>query len=647
MDIHTEKSETLLDAALDIETECRLKCETKCDHALDPQTSTISIVGLATDCDFWIFHEASELQDFMRVLKRSFRLGGHNFQFDLHQLRHNWGIDLSDMWGWDTRLEGSLCLDKPTPKYMADYEVERKKQNKKLPTGYSHRAGRENSLKVLAPWHLGVDRFWEDPTCHADIGYLKKDCTYTLALHETLTEKIANQGSTEFLTKRLFPWTQMLFAAEKRGVKINTHLMEEMDKKAAFEAEIYAGALEETFAPQWEKYHAHLRRQIARKYEQKYNKAILKAKDKHKCEARYWKLEESAVAKIPTWFNLNSSDQVGWILKDLGADLREEGGIAGDESTGKPVLNRLEREGVPGVTTLLKYRHASKLTTSFFPSYKELMIDGRLHCRFNPSGTRTGRLSCSSPNLQQVPGELKKLFVADDGRKLITKDMRAIEPAIGAYYTEDPFMYDTVVNGNFHSRNALVMFDLDCEEKDVAEKYPLERFIAKTCGLAVLYGAGWKPIYLTALKHGIFWDQGKCESIHGRLKRAYIEATQFKYALDQKARNEPITNLLGRKKSYPNHRDIHMKAFNTLIQSSASDLLLHCTFNAAQWFKENHWDVHPILWVHDEIVFDAEESIADAAAIKIDEFLTAPVLKTRHGEVPLATEGNIAHFWSK
>jgi DNA polymerase-1 len=354
------------------------------------------------------------------------------------------------------------------------------------------------------------------------------------------------------------------------------------------------------------------------------------------------------ISSLPKTLNLDSPTQLTWLLRDhFGLDIKK---FDDDESTGKEVLQRLSASGRDDIGLLLKYRAARKLTSAFFPTYQDLSdSEGKLHTSFNPTGTRTGRLSSSRPNLQQVPADLHRLFIARPGYVLVTRDLAAIEPAVVGYYTDDPILCELLIRGgDFHGRNAMIMFGLDCQEHEVKEQFPDERKLAKTCGLALMYGAMGGRIQATAQQMGWQWTIEKCQDTYDNFQQAYIEVFKFKQELDRGLhRGGCTTNLFGRKHSYPNRRDIFMKGFNTLIQSSASDLLLESTHRATVEMQKENIDAHPLLWVHDEIVFEVLESQAPQAEAILDSHLTRHNLMTRFGRIPLRCEGKTASFWAK
>lgn len=252
-------------------------------------------------------------------------------------------------------------------------------------------------------------------------------------------------------------------------------------------------------------------------------------------------------------------------------------------------------------------------------------------------------------NCQQVPGDLRQMFIARPNYKLITRDQSYIEPRLVAFYTQDPMLCDLILRGgNFHSANTKIMFELDCAEEDVKDKYPKERGIAKTCGLALMYGAGARRIQMTARKAGIHWELKKCKELYKNFKNTYKTAFKFKENLDKIARRDAIENLFGRQHNYFNSpEDIYMKAFNTLIQSSASDLVIDSAYKCMQVFQEKDINAQVILFVHDELVFEVPEDQVERCEKIIEYVMTSYKLETSRGVLPLEVEGSTGNHWAK
>jgi DNA polymerase I-like protein with 3'-5' exonuclease and polymerase domains len=655
--------------SLDIETACAAPlCSGKgCEHALTAHTARITVVGLFFRrprlADYFAtIRDLSELVPILDGLG-DYQLTGHKLQFDLKMLAHH-GVSIPvERWGFDTQIAAALSTEKVPAAYLREYENRRAVENEKLPKGYSHRPGSLHSLKVLAPYWLKVESFWEDPTNHDNDEYLRKDCQYAYDLVPLLRAQLADQGLLDFFERKLMPWTRMLLEAEIAGIPIDLAKLEEMKEGASRRANSAKTKLDELWAPAYQARLWQEKTELSDHYQAKKDAAQAKLKkptpDKLAAtEERYRKLYSDAATKLDSEFNLNSPAQLTWLLRDyLGLDIS---GFDGDESTGKEILQRLAGEGREDIKTFLEYRKYSKQSSAFFPTYLELQHNGIIRCNFNPDGTRTGRLSSSRPNLQQVPGELHQLFVAPAGMLLNSSDMSAIEAKLIAYYSEDPNLCELVMSGqDFHGFNVvnayfpelkadgITPFDIK-KESAPGQRFHIHRKLSKELGYALFYGAGAGRVRAVAQKHGFSWTMRECTEKVRRFHRVFAKVFEFKEALDHKAgQGDMIKGLLGRAHRYPQRDEIFMRCFNTLVQCSASDLVLNSGYRIKTKFKEAGIVGGPRLFVHDEIV-SAFEALRRAEA---EQIITSSMvdyqLDTQFGPIPLQSESKTSTCWAK
>ncbi len=147
-------------------------------------------------------------------------------------------------------------------------------------------------------------------------------------------------------------------------------------------------------------------------------------------------------------------------------------------------------EKYPVVAKLLEYRGVAKASQSFGENILEFIepATGRIHADFRQIGAPTGRFSCSSPNLQQIPheDEYRRCFRAPEGRKLVIADYSQIELRILADFSEDKNFIDAFVSGkDFHSETAAQVFGIKAEDVTADQ-----RSFAKRLNFGVVYGIG-------------------------------------------------------------------------------------------------------------------------------------------------------------
>lgn len=641
-------------AALDIETAPGPGFEEYEDAALDLNRSKITIIAVDGPHGRICHRDISELSayadtDFItHGGKFDFKtLGAKNAPLDLNQFAH------------DTMLMGVALTHKIPQAWLDKYDEKRRALNAELGKKVHREAGK-HSLKTMAPYFLGVDPFWEVAD-HNDEAYALKDVVYTKALFEELKGQLEKEGGWEFYFEKLMPWARMLTMAELTGVQIDFDLMAVKEKetqeiKVATEAE-----LKRYWAPSFAAYHDEQVKEVRESYAPKRMAAIQKLKfptlkDQEKAaarhaekvaatSARYAELEQKAIEGLKP-FNLNSVDQLKWLLKtQLGLDITKFSDD--EESTGKAVLERLAGEGREDVRCFLNYRKAAKLVQAFFPSYREMAFNGCIHTNFNANGTRTGRLSSNGPNLQQVPGDLHALFKARPGKKLICYDLSNIEPLLIAYVTEDYNLCKLYIEekANFHDKNVEIMFGIEkCDKK----LHKAERDLAKEVGLSILYGAGKNRVNESSAKRGFPWGLKRSADVVKGLRAYYEGVWEYKTELDERiASGELIRNVFGRPVVVENADDIYMQGFNTFIQGSGSDLLLESTVRAWSRMMEEGLDAVPLLFVHDEVIVEAAEKDAERANAILVEELTRWELQTAYGTIRTSCEGGIFDNWRK
>jgi DNA polymerase I-like protein with 3'-5' exonuclease and polymerase domains len=640
--------------SLDIETECDVSgcVDTQCKHALDFNRNRITVVGLYGEGIKEVHRDLVGLSARIESLGPVVLVGHNIISFDLKTLKAK-GVDLTHYPVEDTQLMAVAAVEKIPQEWLEGYERKRKEINKALPHGHKgHREAGQHSLKTLAPYFLRVPAFWEATDGHDNDEYVLRDCEYTLKLFRHFSATLASEGTEKFYREKLIPWAWMIFEGEWQGVSLDFNKIATKEKEATERAAKAKAELDRLWADAYETYGSLKADELRAEYEQMSDAAIARMKaptaDKiNRTRARYTDLRYKAEGRLEP-LNLDSPAQMAWLLRDhLGYDITD---YEGDETTGIEVLERLAAEGKEDIKRLIEYRESQKLCTSFFPSYREFAFNGTIHCNVSLSTTRTGRTASQRPNLQQQPSHIRDIFVSRPEFSFITRDYSGIEPVLAGYYTQDPILCDLLIRGgNFHSANTPSFFPyVDCPEDQVKKLFPMERDAAKELGLMLAYGGGWRRVKISCMKRGFRFSDRECKDRYDAFTDRYQTMFEFKQkTLDPMLKaGEVVTNLLGRKFSLPPD-DVHMKGFNRMVQSSASDLLLQSSRKIAAALNANGIDGIPLLWVHDELVLEVEDGRLSEAAKIVDSIMTDYKLPTPYGNLPLHVEGNEAKFWSK
>ncbi len=313
-------------------------------------------------------------------------------------------------------------------------------------------------------------------------------------------------------------------------------------------------------------------------------------------------------------FNLNSSIQLGEILFDKLKLPKKKLTKTGKASTDDEVLEELSKLNHVAAR-VQAHRQISKLKSTYVDALPKLINPntGRIHTSLRQTGTSTGRLSSSEPNLQNIPVKspdgkrIREAFIPEDGFILLSADYSQIELRLLAHFSEDDNLVSAFVAGSdIHSRTAAEIFSVS--EGSVT---PEMRRLAKTINFGIIYGIG--PIGLakqtgkssTDAKSYIdkyFRRYGKVKSYQ---QKSIREAERLGYAVTLLGRRRPIPELKGRATRGIAERT----AINTPIQGSAADIIKIAMIRIHDQLKG--LKSRMILQVHDELLFEIHESEKD------------------------------------
>ncbi len=326
-------------------------------------------------------------------------------------------------------------------------------------------------------------------------------------------------------------------------------------------------------------------------------------------------------------FDIDSPKQLGEILF---GKLQLPGGKklkkSGQYSTEASVLESLAQTyDLP--RKIMDYRTRAKLKSTYVDALPRYINSetGRLHTSFNQTVARTGRLSSSNPNLQNIPvGEefglrIRSAFVAEQGSSLIAADYSQIELRVLAHMSEDPRLIEAFSRGeDIHSRTAQEIFGVPSGLQNHEH-----RRMAKAINYGVIYG-------LSAF--GLAARTGSSRTEAQQYIDAYFErydgVKAFLDACVQEARDTGrVRTLFGRLRPIPEinsnnpaaRNRAEREAMNTPLQGTAADLLKLAMVKVHARLKHDKMQTRMILTVHDELVFESPVSEADAAKNMVRE----------------------------
>ncbi len=350
-------------------------------------------------------------------------------------------------------------------------------------------------------------------------------------------------------------------------------------------------------------------------------------------------------------FDIDSPKQLGEILFEK---LKLPGGKrlkkSGQYSTDASVLEALaERHDLP--RKIIEYRTRAKLKSTYIDALPKFIQPetGRLHTTFNQTVARTGRLSSSNPNLQNIPIDdefgvrIRSAFVADPGCQLISADYSQIELRVLAHLSQDPLLIEAFTrNEDIHSRTALEIFGVPPGLQNHEH-----RRMAKAINYGVIYGLS---------SFGLAGRTGTSRTEAQRYIDTYFERySKVKDYLDglvEQARTTGrVRTAFGRLRPMPeiNSADVQARnraereAMNTPLQGTAADLMKLAMVKTQARLKREQMQTRMILTVHDELVFEAPKAELDRAKEIVREEMEGAYPM----RVPLKVDLGVGQNWKE
>ena len=338
------------------------------------------------------------------------------------------------------------------------------------------------------------------------------------------------------------------------------------------------------------------------------------------------KLEKDIYNLAGEEFNINSPKQLGVILfekLELPVIKKTKTGY----STNAEVLEQLsdKHEIIDKIT---EYRQIVKLKSTYVEGLINIInpISNRIHSSFNQTITTTGRISSTEPNLQNIPVRLelgrniRKVFIADNGFKLVDADYSQIELRVLAHMSQDEHMIDAFNhNVDIHTKTASQVFGIDIN--NVTSE---QRSAAKAVNFGIVYGIS---------------DFGLAKNLHIPVKEAknYIDSYLNTYediksymdnTIEEAKEDGYVKTILNRRRYIPEIKSSNTilknlgkrLAMNAPIQGSAADIIKIAMVNVYKKLEERDLKSKLVLQVHDELIIECiEEELEEVSKIVKDE----------------------------
>ena len=572
---------------------------------------------------------------------------GHNIKYDMHVMKRI-GIHIKTPYIFDTMIASWLC-DENTENGL--------KQN--VERIFNHRMEHFNEViakvdkETKKKYGLKANqRATIDLTMIGDsIEYATEDSYWTFRLYLHYLEELEKENMEKIYYKMYPPFVRVLFDMEEEGINLDKEECERMDTEMQQDLDQLEYDILDLVGVQFDINSSQQLAQLLFGYDQfkTVNDELIKASFKFPVQ--------SVTAKgVPQTNNATLHTLSKMEYKD-----------------------KKKQRGVEFVKKLMEYKELSKLKT-FTSKFLEVVYpDGKIHCTFNPIGADSGRISCSNPNLMQIPnGEeedkyaIRRVFVGSDTEDIISCDYSNLEVRIMAHFSKDEGLINAFAHGlDLHGNTAKLMFRLDCEANEVKKKYPQLRQMGKVIAFLLQYGGSVMALEQTLNKDGMltsmlqdvkryndkkklpdtlkpFWGCKTTKDMAQALMDSYFEAfpgianfmrKQKKFA----HRNEYVMTVLGRKRRLPfiNQNDYKMTGYaerlslNAPIQGSGADIMINAQLNVAKNERLKELGCKMLVQIHDELLFSCPKENCEEAIQVIRECMIYPFGREKLLNLPL------------
>jgi DNA polymerase-1 len=326
-------------------------------------------------------------------------------------------------------------------------------------------------------------------------------------------------------------------------------------------------------------------------------------------------------------------------------------------STDQDELKEFVGKGIPEVDALYKYKSATANIKRIQEFFSLVQKDSRLYTSFKQWGAISGRLSCPKPNLQNIKNKekeginLRSLFCSPPGRKLVVVDYSQIQLVIIAEISQDPMML-AIINSpqkinnpkypelDLHIATAATVNGIEYDEVTADQ-----RKAAKAANFGLCFGMGAAKFKEFALiSYDLYYTEDKCKEIRDAYFSLYRGVQQWHYKVGKTERNGFYTcqTLYGRRV----YADGFTKATNFPVQGTEKDIMAFAICFIHDRFKKEGLDAALVNCVHDELVAECSEDIADKVLHIMEEEMVRAgklILKT----VRVKAEGKVVDLWSQ
>ena len=456
-------------------------------------------------------------------------------------------------------------------------------------------SSKDYELSRLATEYFVSDGTFENINENSEFLDLAKNAAYVKNLYPILNEKIKEQNQEKLLKNIEIPFAEVLSSMEYEGFNIDKDSLKEFSEQISLKTQ---------------------------------------------------KIENEIKSYLGDNININSPKQLGVALfEDLGLPVKKK--TKSGYSTSAEVLESL-KYAHPVVDLILQYRTLSKLKSTYCDGLiNAISDDGKIHSTFNQTETKTGRISSTEPNLQNIPvrtelgRNFRKFFVAKDGYLLVDADYSQIELRLLAHLADDQNMISAFKNNvDIHKVTASEVFNLPLDLVT-----PVLRNRAKAVNFGIVYGISAfslaKDIGVTRKEADLYIKNyfKLYENVQKYMENSIENAKECGFSQTMFGRRRYLPEL---KSSNFNLRSFGERvARNMPIQGSAADIIKIAMINVQRALKNQNLDAKIILQVHDEIIVECKENLA----LKVKEILEKEMQNAASLKVPLVADAHVGKTW--
>lgn len=592
--------------------------------------------------------------------REDIRVIGHNLKFDMHVMSRL-GIHIQTKDLFDTMVASWLC-DENTPNGLKENtqtllgidQTHFNEVTNEVPKEIKKEFGYKANQKVTFDLVLIDD----------GSPYALDDAFYTWNLYLIFLDKLEEEGMLKIFNKLYKPFLRTLYTMEERGVTIDIEALSNMKTEIEEDIENLEYEMQDIAGVQ---FNAGSTQQLG--------------------ELLFGYVPDKKLKKEPDYTSPLLENSFG--LKAISTT--ESGAPQVNANTLLKLSkqsykkNKRKQEGVDFCNLLLDYKKLAKLKSAFIDGmFEQLYDDSKVHPNFNIIGTDSGRISCSSPNLQQLPKadeedkyQIRSLFIGseyledEDGnyvcevtdandvdfeycnvkrKKIVAGDFSNLEMRVLAHFSEDKNLLEMFANdSDTHGSTAVNMFELDCTPEEVKKKYPHLRQAAKVINFLLMYGGGaytlynnlkddpWSPIDLGEKSYLDTYHVKKGEDVAqiyiDKYFSTYSGVADFIKSQKRFAHKYGyVYTLLRRKRRLPDIRSSDFKqvsycerlSVNSAVQGSAADITSSAQnlVNNDPWYEEH--GVFMVVQVHDELVFECPEQYVEECIRRTKAYMEHP-----------------------